>query len=154
MRPSSSAWSLTTTSRLLLLDNSAWSRLLAGRVPQEQREVVGRWIEEQSLAICLPFLLEAGYSARSAPDHRKLLLRLERLPRLVIDGAVERAALDAQYELAALGHHRLAPSDLVIAACAHLAGGGVLHYDRDYDLIREHTRLRFESVWLAEPGTL
>jgi hypothetical protein len=42
----------------------------------------------------------------------------------------------------------------MIAACAHLAGGGVLHYDRDYDLILEHTGLDFESVWLAEPGTL
>ena len=52
------------------------------------------------------------------------------------------------------GHHRLAPTDLVIAACAHLVGGGVLHYDRDYDLIAEHTRLSFESVWLADAGSL
>jgi len=32
--------------------------------------------------------------------------------------------------------------------------GGVLHYDRDYDLIREQTSLDFESIWLVEPGTL
>jgi predicted nucleic acid-binding protein len=139
---------------LLLLDNSAWSRLLGGKVPQERRETVAQWLDEQRLAVCLPFLLEAGYSARSAPDHGKLLHRLEQLPRLPVDGAVERAALDAQYELAAVGHHRLAPTDLVIAACAHLADGGVLHYDRDYDLILEHTRLDFESVWRAEAGTL
>lgn len=139
---------------MLLLDNSAWARLLAGTVPTERREVIGEWVDEQRLATCLPFLLEAGYSARSAPDHRKLLLRLEQMPRLPVDGAVERAALDAQYELAAVGHHRLAPNDLVIAACAHLRGGGVLHYDRDYDVIAEHTRLEFESVWLAEAGTL
>jgi predicted nucleic acid-binding protein len=139
---------------LLLLDNSAWARLLAGSVPAERREVVGGWADEQRLAVCLPFLLEAGFSARSASDHRKLLLRLEQMPRLPVDSAVERAALDAQYELAAVGHHRLAPSDLVVAACAHLVGGGVLHYDRDYDLIAEHTRLEFESVWLTEPGTL
>lgn len=139
---------------MLLLDNSAWSRLLGGKVSQERRETVAKWLDEQRLAVCLPFLLEAGYSARSAPDHGKLLHRLEQLPRLPVDGAVERAALDAQYELAAVGHHRLAPTDLVIAACAHLADGGVLHYDRDYDLILEHTRLDFESVWLAEAGTL
>lgn len=139
---------------MLLLDNSAWSRLLSGTVPQERREIVARWNEEQRLAVCLPFLLEAGYSARSGPDHRKLLLRLEQLPRLPVDEAVERVAVDAQHELAAIGHHRLAPTDLVIAACAHLAGGGVLHYDRDYDLIAEHTRLSFESIWVAEAGTL
>lgn len=154
MRSSISVWSQTTTSRLLLLDNSAWSRLLGASVPQERRETVAGWIEEQRLAVCLPFLLEAGYSARSAPDHKQLMRRLEQLPRLPIDDAVERVALDAQHELAAVGHHRLAPTDLTIAACAHLAGGGVLHYDRDYDLIAEHTRLSFESVWLAEAGTL
>jgi predicted nucleic acid-binding protein len=139
---------------LLLIDNSAWSRLLSGAVPEARRETVLEWIEGQRLAVCMPFLLEAGYSARSGPDHRKLMLRLEQLPRLPIDGAVERAALDAQYELAAVGHHRLAPTDLTIAARAHLSGGGVLHYDHDYDLIAEQTRLRFESVWLAEAGTL
>ena len=68
--------------------------------------------------------------------------------------AVERAAREAQSDLARVGHHRLAPTDLMIAACAHVAGGGVLNYDHDFDLIAEHTRLRFESVWLAEAGTL
>jgi len=43
------------------------------------------------------------------------------------------------------------PNDLIIAACAH---GGVLHYDRDYDLILEHTGLVFESVWLDASGAL
>jgi predicted nucleic acid-binding protein len=139
---------------LLVLDNSAWARLLRAEIPQERRETVAKWMEEKRLAVCLPFLLEAGFSARSATDHGKLMRRLEQMPRLHIDDAVERVALDAQYELAVVGHHRLSPNDLIIAACAHLAGGGVLHYDRDYDLILEHTRLRFESVWLVEPGAL
>jgi predicted nucleic acid-binding protein len=139
---------------LLLLDNSAWARLLSGKIPQERRETVAEWLEKKRLAVCLPFLLEAGFSARSAADHGKLLRRLEQMPRLLVDDAVERVALDAQYELAVVGHHRLSPNDLIIAACAHLAQGGVLHYDRDYDLILEHTRLSFESVWLAEPGTI
>lgn len=139
---------------MLLLDNSAWSRLLGAKVSPERRQTVAEWIDEKRLAVCLPFLLEAGYSARSGADHGKLLRRLEQLPRLPIAEKVERVALDAQYDLATVGHHRLSPTDLVIAACAHLAQGGVLHYDRDYDLILEHTRLSFESVWLAEPGTL
>jgi hypothetical protein len=139
---------------LLLLDNSAWSRLLTGDLPEDREEAVLRWVEEGRLAVCLPFLLEAGYSALAAPDYVKLMRRLGQLPRLHVDDAVERSALDAQRELAAVGHHRLAPTDLVIAACAHLVGGGVLHYDRDYDLIVTHTRLSFESVWLAEAGTL
>lgn len=65
---------------------------------------------------------------------------------------MEERALLAQRELAARGHHRLALIDVMIAACAHEADAGVLHYDRNYDLIAEHTSLSFESVWFAPVG--
>jgi predicted nucleic acid-binding protein len=139
---------------LLLLDHSAWSRLLADQVPADRENVVFDWIAEGRLATCLPFQMEAGYSARDAAEHSEGMERLGRLSHFPIDEAVERAALNAQADLASVGHHRMAPADLMIAACAHVAGGGVLHYDRDYDLILEHTQLDFESVWLAEPGTI
>ena len=80
--------------------------------------------------------------------------RFETLPRIVIDSEVERMALAAQRELAAIGHHRLAPMDVIIAACAHRAEAGVLHYDRDYDILAERTSLTFESEWLVPSGTL
>lgn len=112
------------------------------------------WIGAGRIATCLPFLLEAGYSAQTAEDHRINAARLERLTRVPIDRGVELAAQQAQHELAECGHHRLSPIDLIIAACASRAQGGVLHYDRDYDRILEQTSLEFESVWLAEPGTL
>jgi predicted nucleic acid-binding protein len=139
---------------LLLFDHSAWSRLIADSVPEEREEVVLDWIEGGRLGTCLPFLLEAGYSAQTAEDHRITVARLDRLPHIPIDEQVEGAAQQAQRELAKAGHHRLSPIDLIIAACAARVQGGVLHYDRDYDRILEHTSLRFESVWLAEPGTL
>jgi hypothetical protein len=53
-----------------------------------------------------------------------------------------------------VGHHRLPPTDIVIAACAHHAGAGVLHYDRDYDVLAQRTNLSFQSQWLAPAGTL
>ncbi|HEX5982750.1 MAG TPA: PIN domain-containing protein [Solirubrobacterales bacterium] len=135
---------------MLLLDNSAWSRLLAGRLPGERAEQVARWMEERRLGTCLPFLLEAGYSARSAADRQEMMVRLEQLPRVQVDEEVERVALETQRELAQIGHHRLPPTDLVIAACAHKIGGGIVHCDRDYDRIVQHTRLSFESVWVGE----
>ena len=135
---------------MLLLDNSAWSRLLAGKVSRKRAEQVIEWMEERRLGICLPFLLEAGYSARSGADRREMMNRLQLLPRVHIEEEIERAALEAQRELAEVGHHRLPPTDLVIAACAHRIGGGVVHWDRDYDLIAERTSLSFESVWLGE----
>jgi predicted nucleic acid-binding protein len=106
------------------------------------------------LATCLPFLLEAGYSARSGRERALLMADFARLPRVEIDRDVERLAIEAQRELAEIGHHRLAPADVVIAACAHTAGMGVLHYDGDYDLLHEHTSLIFDSEWLAPPGVL
>ena len=139
---------------MLLLDHSAWSRLVADQAPPHRENDVLDWIGDGTLATCLPFLLEAGFSARDGVEHSEGMERLGRLSHFPVDEAVERAAEQAQNDLARVGHHRMPITDLTIAACAHVAGGGVLHYDRDYDLIIEHTRLSFESVWLAEPGSL
>jgi len=140
---------------VLLLDNSAWSRVVAGGLPADRAEVVAEWVEQRQLVICLPFLLEAGYSARTSADYREMMDEFDLLfPRVEMAAAMEERALLAQRELAVRGHHRLAPIDVMIAACAHEIGAGVLHYDRDYDLIVERTSLSFESAWLAPVGTL
>lgn len=139
---------------MLLLDHSAWSRLLADQAPPHSENDVLDWIEEGRLAICLPFLLEAGYSTQNAWEHSEEMERLLRFSHFPVDEDVEWAARKAQSDLARIGHHRMPPTDLMIAACAHVAGGGVLHYDRDFDLILERTSLSFESVWLAEPGSI
>lgn len=139
---------------MLLLDNSAWSCLWRPGLPQERYRQVARWLSAQELGTCLPFLLEAGYSARSSSDHDSIMSDLVLLPRVAITPRVERLVLEAQSDLARVGHHRLRPNDILIAACAHEAGAGVLHYDRDYDVLREHTRLRFRSEWLAPAGSL
>jgi predicted nucleic acid-binding protein len=139
---------------VLLLDNSAWARLLQGIVPKDRARMIGDWMAQREVAVCLPLVLETGYSAQSAARYRSLMDRFDELPRIEIDRKVERMALRAQRELAEVGHHRLAPMDVMIAACAHSAEAGVLHYDGDYDILAERTSLTFESVWLAPPGTL
>jgi predicted nucleic acid-binding protein len=139
---------------MLLLDNSAWARLASSRLEQDRADTIAAWMDELQLATCLPFLLEAGYSARSGRGRAAMMADLARLPRVEIDREVERTAIAAQAELAEVGHHRLAPADVVIAACAHTAGIGVLHYDSDYDVLSEHTSLVFDSEWLAPPGGL
>jgi predicted nucleic acid-binding protein len=151
---SSISVSSTRLSEVLLFDNSAWARLGSARLSQDRRDTVASWIESDHLASCLPFLLEAGYSARSGSDHIAMFEMLNSLPRIAVDAEVESLALAAQRELALVGHHRLPPSDLLIAACAHQAQAGVLHYDRDFDVIAQRTSLDFESEWLAPPGTL
>lgn len=112
-------------------------------------------IEQGEIGVCTPFLLEAGFSARGAAHHVTLLEDLLQMPRVSIAPDVEDAALHAQRDLARRGHHRTAsPSDLLIAACAHTNGAGVLHYDRDYDVLAEMTSLAFGSEWLAPAGSL
>lgn len=135
---------------MLLIDHSAWSR----RRHTLARERIAKGLSERDFAVCLPFLLEAGYSATSAREIDGLVADLAELPRVEITRDVEERALQAQRELAAVGHHRLPPADVIIAACAHEAGAGVLHYDRDYDILAERTSLEFESLWVAPPGTL
>lgn len=138
----------------LVLDNSAWVRLAHAGLPAARADEVATAIEDGRIVGCLPFLLEAGYSARSAREYDALLAELLALPQLHIDQDVEHRALSAQRELARVGHHRLPPVDLLVAAVADRQGAGVLHYDRDYDLIAEKTGLRFDSVWLAPRGSL
>jgi predicted nucleic acid-binding protein len=139
---------------VLLIDNSAWARLSSARLDPVRAETVAAWMGDLQLATCLPFLLEAGYSARSGSDRAAMMADLAALPRVEIDTEIEAVALGAQRELAEIGHHRVAPADVIIAACAHTAGMGVLHYDRDYDVLAEHTSLDFQSEWLAEPGSV
>lgn len=140
---------------MLLIDNSAWARLDSPALPNSRRDQIAALIESGEIAVCAPFLLEAGWSARDAADHAALQGDLLRLPYLPIDADVEAGALAAQSDLARRGHHRSAsPSDLLIAACAHAHAAGVLHYDRDYDHLAELTAMDFESHWLSPPGTL
>jgi len=137
-----------------LLDNSAWARLGHAALAPERSAEVADAVAAGQVVVCLPFLLEAGFSARDPAGHTRLLDELGALPRVLVDEEVEQRALDAQRQLARVGHHRLPPVDLLVAALADRHGLGVLHHDHDYDLLASKTDLRFESEWLAEPGTL
>ncbi len=139
---------------MLLLDNSAWARIVTGVLDESRADTVAGWIEHGEIATCLPFMLEAGYSARSAAHHKELIDRLGSFPSMRLTAGAEARAAQTQRELAAVGHHRLAPIDIMIAACAHEVGAGVLHYDGDYDILAARTSLRFSSEWLAPAGTL
>jgi len=123
--------------------------LSAGRAQQIDRAFLA-----DEVVACLPFLLEAGYSARSAADYATIMRHLGRLRRAQVDAEVEERALVAQAQLARAAHHRVKLPDLLIATLADRHGLGVLHYDKDFDVILEHTTLRFESTWLAPRGSM
>lgn len=138
----------------LLLDNSAFARLGSSALEAQRALEIADALEQGRIGVCLPFLLEAGYSARSAVDHADLTRELMTLPMLHIDAEVEMRAVDAQRQLARAGHHRMPPVDVMISALADRHGVGVLHYDHVYDTVATKTDLRFASAWLATRGTL
>jgi hypothetical protein len=57
----------------LVLDNSAWASIQNPSLSQTRVDEIAGWLEDGRIATCLPFLLEAGYSARSARDHTQLI---------------------------------------------------------------------------------
>jgi predicted nucleic acid-binding protein len=138
----------------LLLDNSAWTRLAHPSLPGARSNEVADAVEAGLVFASLPFLLEAGYSARNAQEHEGLIEELSALPWAAIDALVELRAIEAQGQLARAGHHRMPPVDVLLAAIAERHELGVLHYDRDYDLLASKTNLRFHSVWLVAAGSL
>ena len=138
----------------LLLDHSAWARLADPALSDDRVSEIADALEAGRVATCLPFLLEAGYSASSAREHDELFAELLALPHFRIDEEVEQRAVDAQRQLARAGHHRLPPVNLLVASIADRHGLGVLHYDRDYDVLAEKTDLDLGSVWLAPAGSL
>lgn len=141
-------------SRLWLLDNSAWARTLLPGLPPETAVEFATDLRARAFGVCLPFRLEAGYSARNGEQFRQLMGALDQLPSFGLGQVARERASDCQAQLVSAGHHRIPPVDLMIAAIADVEGVGVIHYDADYDRILEHSDLRFESRWLAPRGSI
>jgi predicted nucleic acid-binding protein len=137
-----------------VIDNSAFVR--AGR--EAVREEYGQALLNDQILVTSGFLYEVLYSARNADDYEEVREELLGGFELVVfDGEVWDAALEAQRQLAmhAGGYHRgFSAVDLLTAAAASRNGVGVLHYDSDFDDIRNHSGLEFESRWIAPAGTL
>jgi predicted nucleic acid-binding protein len=147
---------LTGYGRASLLDNSVWARATDGRLAGPSRATFEAALAAGELWTCPPALLEIRYSARDGAGFAITARRLAALPHAPLTAEAADAALAAQAELAAESgiSHRVKPVDLLIAAVAAAAGMGVLHYDRDYDTIAEHTSLAFTSVWVASRGSI
>jgi predicted nucleic acid-binding protein len=140
----------------IVVDNSAWARLLRGGVPARRARAWSDAVTDGDVLVCEPFRLEALYSARSLEDYEQLVAELDAFERVRCDDMTWALARRAQQDLArdASVSHRVKPIDLLVAASAHQAAADVLHYDGDYDVIAGHTGLSFESVWIAPRGSI
>jgi len=132
-----------------LIDKSALVRLGDSANPDEW----ARRIDCGLVHITTLTLLEAGYSARSSEDLRRILHGppLSSMPVEYLTPVIEDRAVDVLTLLAERGHHR-APSlpDLLVAATAERSGLTVLHVDKDFELIAEITHQPLERLNLGE----
>lgn len=111
-------------------------------------------LRKGQILTCPITALELLYSARTSTEFEELEAELSVLREVALTRSIVAAARAGFRELAAHsdGYHRLALPDLLVAACAQDAGVGVLHYDGEFDRLREV--LNFESRWIAPAGTL
>jgi hypothetical protein len=136
-----------------LVDNSVYARAAEPAVAP----IWAAALRADRLVSSGPFVIEALYSARDAAELSAALEELtEGMPYLDADAATWKRAHHAQARMAAVApqFHRRPPVDFLIAALADRHQLDVLHYDRDYDLLAEHSGLRFESRWVVPPGSL
>lgn len=138
----------------LLVDNSVYAR-------RDHPLVKERWeqgVEAQQLLLIQPFLMETLYSAKNGAAAKLEAVDLADALDLVEFGAdVWDLAIETQIKLAQVGNgfqRRFSIPDLLTASLAHLGDYGVLHYDRDYDEIKDNSDLDYRSVWAADPPAL
>lgn len=130
----------------VVFDTSAWLRR---RAPG----VLDRWEltrDRALLASCPVVALELLSGARDETAFNGLDAALRALAQAPVTRAACESALSAARALR--GQRRLPPADYLIAAAAAERASGVLHYDRNFDILCPE--LEIESVWIAPPGSL
>lgn len=133
-----------------LADTSAWTN--RGRDATVRHDFDSRVLAGE-IATSPSVLLELLWSARSAADFDGIVAELAALPRLNPDGPAWDRAVEVWRELIRRRRHRQVPrTDLVVAAVAELAGVGVCHYDRHFDIIADVTGQAVRAI--APLGTL
>lgn len=133
-----------------LADKSALARLHLEPVARR----LGPLIEAGLVGTCGIIELEVRFPARAHEEYetirRDRVLGYEWFP--MTDEVWDRA-LEVQRELSSRGQHRAVKfPDLLIAATAERHDLGILHYDRDYDLIAAVTGQ--STDWIVEPGSV
>jgi predicted nucleic acid-binding protein len=136
-----------------LVDLSAWAR--SGHAGARER-----WeaLLDGDHLLCHPvFAVELLHNAIDPADYRRLKEDLEKgFAWVWPDRSTAETAVRMQQKMAtsAPAAQRVKTADLLIAALAVQLGVGVLHYDSDYDLIRDRGGESFQSEWLLERGGL
>lgn len=143
--------------QLFLVDNSVLQRVHRS---DAVADALIELLATGELASCLPQLLDEGYSARTAEEHRKVIAASTKAKIfLEPDGEVAQLAVDLQRSLFVAGRGRsVGVSDLQIAATAirHTTSSrrvSVVHYDADFESLAA-VEARFSHRWIVPRGSV
>lgn len=125
---------MTLPDGLLLADKSAWERASDPRVSAQWTEA----LVAARIVTCLPIRYELLFSTRDSAEFVALESRLAALRDVPVSASVQRAAMAAHRDLAALAplHHRVPLPDLLIAAVAQEHALVVIHEDRHFEMLQ------------------
>ncbi|MFD3910512.1 PIN domain nuclease [Streptomyces sp. NPDC058603] len=133
---------------LFLADKSALARWGQPAVSEVLDDLNDRGL----LTTCAVVEYEMVHSARTKQDASRIRLSLRGFDYSPCNDEEHERALWLQREALRRGFHRaLSLSDVLIAAVAERRGLTVLHYDGDFDMIREITGQTMR--WVVDPGT-
>jgi len=137
----------------LLIDLSAWAR-------SAHPEATARWavlVAEDRLIAHPLFAIEMLHNAINPQQYGDLREAINAgFDWVWPDEETARIAVRIQERMAstAPAAQRVKTVDILTAALASQHGLGVLHYDTDYDFIKERGGEPFHNEWLAERGKL
>lgn len=130
-----------------VLDTSVFARMRIDAV-REQLD----WLPEDEVARSVMTDLELGHSARTSAEWEETAKMLGAFTELPLSSEIVDRARDVQRMLAEEGLRGRPVPDLLIAATAEAAGGAVVHYDNDFELIASVTGQPHE--WVVERGSI
>lgn len=125
----------------VLVDTSAWICFFARRGFPEIKNKLTRLLEEDRVAITGPVFLELIQGTRNESERLKTEEYLKALHWLTIEDRHWQEAADLAFRLRRKGI-TISAIDAIIATIAMDYSLSLLHYDKDYNLIANHTELK------------
>jgi predicted nucleic acid-binding protein len=127
---------------MVLVDTTVWIDFFGGR-PEPHVEVLQRMIEDdENLCVCGVILAEVLQGIRSDADYRKTKGYFEALILLPMRKGTFVRSADLYRTLRKKGITIRKPIDCMIASVAMENDLPLLHNDRDFDQLAEHSELR------------
>ena len=130
---------------LVLIDTSVWILALRESPSPAVKDEVEHLLAEDRVAIAPMIRLELLGGTKSLSEFNRLKSRLDALHQIPTNEANWALATQLSFKLRQQGK-AIPHTDILIGAAAIITGCLLLHVDRHFDLMAEHTDLNVRSL--------